>query len=235
MENQILNSPISQSKNPVLLSSRMQLSNDKDQKIYDSTEIKIAQNQNQLSSSNRTLNSEKGNSQINLSNPLDVNEQDLTLLTSKFNYCILCRMIPLISNILPCFSHLYIVSSKGSTHDFDSSRFVEVKNQIDKMPLKYIQLHLSEKDKLEWDKAITIIDKLFKKKEFGICGYNSYSYIASILNEIQFNGRNNYSMKDIFYIYIKESKYISNKGIIFNYLALLIIVIVIILLAIIAS
>ena len=41
--------------------------NDKDQKIYDSTEIKIAQNQNQLSSSNRTLNSEKGNSQINLS------------------------------------------------------------------------------------------------------------------------------------------------------------------------
>ena len=235
MENQILNSPISQSKNPVILSSRIQLTNDRDQKIHDSTEIKIVQNQNQLSSVNRTLNSEKGNSEMSLSNPIEVNEQDLSLLTSKFNYCILCRMIPIISNILPCFSHLYIVSSKGNTHDFDSSRFIEVKHQIDKMPLKYIQLHLTDKDKLEWDKAIMIIDKIFRKKEFGICGNNSYSYVASLLNEIQFNGRNNYTMKDVFYIYIKESKYISNKGIIFNYLTLLIIVIVIILLAILTN
>ena len=76
------------------------------------------------------------------------------------------------------------------------------------------------------------IDKIFQKKEFGICGNNSYSYIASFLNEIQYNGRNNYTEKDIFFIYIKEyikeSKYISSKGVIFNYLTLIIIAILII-------
>ena len=72
------------------------------------------------------------------------------------------------------------------------------------------------------------IDKIFQKKEFGICGNNSYSYIASFLNEIQYNGRNNYTEKDIFFIYIKESKYISSKGVIFNYLTLIIIAMLII-------
>jgi hypothetical protein len=234
MENQIINSPLSQSKqNPALISSRQELSNEKSPKIYDSVEIKINQNPNL--SSNRILNSEKGNFQTNISTQRDIIDQDLIIISSNYSFCIFCRMIPLISNLFPCFSHLYIISSKGSTHDFDSSRFVEVKNKIDKLPLKYIQLHLTEKDKLEWDRAIMKIDKIFQKKEFGICGNNSYSYIASFLNEIQYNGRNNYTEKDIFSIYIKESKYISSKGVIFNYLTLIIIAILIIIIIILSA
>ena len=234
MEKKIIESPISQSiVNPALISSREKLSNEKDQKIYDSIENQL--NQNKITSSNRTFSSEKGNYQIEILSKRDTNDQDIILLNSKYNFCIFCKMIPLISNIFPFFTHLYIVNSKGSTHDFDSSRFIEIKNKIDKLPIKYIKLNLTEKDKLVWDNAILKIDKFFSKKEFGICGNNSYFYIASLLNEINYNGRNNYTIKDIFYIYIKESKYFSYKGIIFNYLTLIIIAIIIIIIIVLNS
>ena len=219
-ENEIINNI---SSSPETISKR---DNSEKQK-YKIHEL-INQSSQETSKTVNTNRIDEGHFQINLSSQRDIIDKEVLLTTSKYSFCIFIRMIPLISNFFPFIGHLYIVSSKGSTHDFDSSKFVEVKDYIQKPPVKFIQLKLSEKDKIEWDKAIHKIDKIFRKKEFTLCANNSYFYVASLLNEIKYKGRNNYNNKDIFFMSIKESKYTSYTSIFFNYILLFILIIIII-------
>ena len=118
-ENEIINNI---SSSPETISKRNYLENQKF-KIHEL----INQSSQETSKTVNTNRIDEGHFQINLSSQRDIIDKEVLLTTSKYSFCIFIRMIPLISNFFPFIGHLYIVSSKGSTHDFDSSKFVDVK------------------------------------------------------------------------------------------------------------
>ncbi len=148
------------------------------------------------------------NSQFN-DNIVEIKENNLRDKIIKYSYCIIWERIPLFSLIFPFYGHLIILNSQGNTYNFGLSKYIEIKREYYGIPIKIIDFNFDDKEKSLWDMAIINATKIFKKKEFSFCGYNSYSFLAEILNNIEYKNKKNYTQYDIFWLIIKEGKFIS--------------------------
>ena len=128
---------------------------------------------------------------------------------SIYKYCITWSHIPLITFLFPFIGHCSIVNSYGFIHDFDSSNFIKIYNENENGFSKIVYLNLDDNQKKIWDNVIEKIDKNYKKKSFSMCGNNSFKYISNILNNIEYKVKKNYTKCDIFWLIIKEGKFIS--------------------------
>ena len=128
---------------------------------------------------------------------------------SKYKYCIIWSHIPLITFLMPFVGHSSIVNSYGFIHDFQSSYFIQIYNEEENGFCKIVYLNLNDSQKLIWDNIIEQIDKVYQKKSFSFCGNNSFKYISNILSIIEYKNKKNYTQYDIFWLIIKEGKFIS--------------------------
>ena len=147
---------------------------------------------------------------------------------SIYKYCITWSHIPLITFLFPFIGHCSIVNSYGFIHDFDSSNFIKIYNENENGFSKIVYLNLDDNQKKIWDNVIEKIDKNYKKKSFSMCGNNSFKYISNILNNIEYKVKKNYTKCDIFWLIIKEGKFISKCDLFKTYFGLIIIVFIVV-------
>ena len=164
-------------------------------------------------------------------NKLPEKKNDLFLINNNnsiYKYCITWSHIPLITFLFPFIGHCSIVNSYGFIHDFDSSNFIKIYNENENGFSKIVYLNLDDNQKKIWDNVIEKIDKNYKKKSFSMCGNNSFKYISNILNNIEYKGKKNYTKCDIFWLIIKEGKFISKCHLFKTYFGLIIIVFIVV-------
>ena len=145
----------------------------------------------------------------------------------RFPYCIVWTPLPLITSLIPCIGHTGICSSNGITHDFAGSFVVGVDNLSFGKTHKYVQLDPNETEKRKWDEAIKQGDIKFNKEEHNLLSNNCHSHCAYVLNQLNYKGRSNYTMVDVFLMVNTKSKYVSYKHVIKTYITFAIICIIV--------
>jgi hypothetical protein len=144
----------------------------------------------------------------------------------RFPYCIVWTPLPLITSLIPCIGHTGICSSEGITHDFAGSYVVGVDNLSFGETHKYVQLEPNENEKQKWDEAIKRGDIKFNKEEHNLLTNNCHSHCAYVLNQMNYKGRSNYTMVDIFLMVNSKSRYVSYIHVIKTYIMFVIICII---------
>ena len=128
----------------------------------------------------------------------------------RFPYSIVWSPIPCISWIIPIIGHVGICNSEGIIYDFGSPPYyVSVDDMIFGNPTKVFTLELTPKEMVEYDNIIELGKKSYDQLFYSIFINNSHSFIAKILNDLNYKGRSDYNMIDIWWIFLTKSKYIS--------------------------
>ena len=175
-------------------------------------------NSNQYSISGNITNEQ--NSEVIL-------KKEINLKSSHFPYCIVWTPIPLITYLFPSIGHTGIGTSTGIIHDFAGSFFVGVDDFAFGKPTKYIQLKLTEQEKYNWDRAIEKGDNKYNMEEHNIFINNCHSHVAYVLNQLNYRGKNNYNMVNIWWMLIAKGKYVSFCGFFKTYIGFLIIILIV--------
>ena len=148
----------------------------------------------------------------------------------RYPYCIVWTPIPCISWLIPSIGHAGICNSEGIIHDFAAPYYISVDNMAFGYPTKAVILELTRKEFLEYDKAVEYGKNCYKKLEYDFFTNNCHSFIATVLNKLQYKGRSNYTMVDVWWILTTKSKYLSWIDLIKSYYGFLIVIISIFLL-----
>lgn len=135
----------------------------------------------------------------------------------RYPYCIVWTQIPMLSYIMPCIGHTGIGNTNGIIYDFAGSFTVSVNDMAFGNPLKYVKLNLNEEEKRLFDSSILDITEQYKKKEHQYCGDNCHTFVAEILNKINYKGKNDYTKESVFNLVNCHSEYISCTACIKNY------------------
>jgi hypothetical protein len=69
-----------------------------------------------------------------------------------------------------------LIRSNGVIHDFAGSETISVDNFTFGEPHKYVQLALTEEEKIKWDEAVKSSDLKFSKED-----HNLFLYFQSLL------------------------------------------------------
>ena len=155
----------------------------------------------------------------------------ITKIDPKKNYfpfCIVWTPIPILTYVIPNIGHSGIATSKGIIHDFPGSYTIGKGDFAFGEPTKFMQLFLSNDEKKLYDFAIEKGDKKFIGEEHKLFSNNCHSHVAYILNEFNYKGRNDYNMVSVWWMLIKEGKYVSFCGFVKTYCGFGILILVIV-------
>ena len=128
---------------------------------------------------------------------------------NRYPYCIVWAPIPFLTYLIPCIGHVGIATSEGIIHDFAGSFYVSIDDFSFGKPTKYLKLDLNDKERYEYDKAILKGHNKFIFEKHNLFWNNCHNHVAYILNQLNYKGRNDYNMIDVWWILIKKGKYIS--------------------------
>ena len=149
----------------------------------------------------------------------------LTLKSNKINpqknrypYCIVWAPIPFLTYLIPCIGHVGIANSEGIIYDFAGTYYVSIDDFSFGKPTKYIQLDLTDKERYEYDKAIQNGYNKYKLEIYNLLRNNCHSHVSYVLNQLNYRGKNNYNMFDIWLLLIEKGKYISFLSFIKTYI-----------------
>lgn len=149
----------------------------------------------------------------------------------RYPYSIVWTPLPVISWILPLIGHTGIANSQGVIHDFGGSYYIAEDNFTFGRPTKYLRLEPSKAQACGWDDAIQASACRFRKRQHNIIMNNCHDHVADTLNEMKYDGRQDYNQFDIFLMMTLQSKYVSFKGFLYQwgiFIVLLIILITVI-------
>ena len=127
----------------------------------------------------------------------------------RYPYCLVWTPIPCISWFIPSIGHAGICNSEGVIHDFAGPYCVSVDNMAFGNPTKFVILELSQKEFVEYDKAVEYGKKCYNKLSYDFFTNNCHSFIASVLNNLNYKGKRNYNMVNVWWILSTKSKYIT--------------------------
>ena len=212
-----------------------EMNNKKNIKINETNSLKLnkVNNQNNLILSPHINNNTgkvfdvSGPNTKNITIQKSKEDREINIKSSRFPYCIVWTPIPIITYICPSIGHTGIGTSTGVIHDFAASFYVAVDNFAFGKPTKYIKLELSEQEKYNWDTAIKKGDNKYNLQEHNLCTNNCHSHVAYILNQLNYKGKNNYNMLNIWWMLVVKGKYISCCGFFKTYLGFFIILLII--------
>ena len=146
---------------------------------------------------------------------------------SRYPYCIVWSPIPFLTYIIPCIGYVGIANSEGIIHDFSTSFFINIDDFIFGKPTKYYQLELTNKEEYEFDNAIKKGDIQFNSLRHNIFWNNCHNHVAYVLNQLNYKGKSNYNIVDIWWLLILKGKYISFWAFIKTYLGFFIFLLII--------
>ena len=144
----------------------------------------------------------------------------------RYPFCIVWTPIPCISWFLPCIGHSGACESNGIIHDFSGPYYVSTDDMAFGNPTKFVILELTQKEFNEYDKALEAAINKYSKMDYNFFTNNCHSFVAEFLNKLNYKGRSNYNMVDVWWILCTKSKYLSWGSFIKTYIGTLIILIV---------
>lgn len=130
----------------------------------------------------------------------------------RYPFSIVWTPLPVISWFFPLIGHTGIADSEGIIHDFGGSYYIAVDNFTFGRPTKYLKLDSSKVQACEWDEAIRVSADRFKERQHNIIMNNCHDHVADTLNELKYNGRNDYSQFDVFLMMTLKSSYVNTRG-----------------------
>jgi len=68
---------------------------------------------------------------------------------------------------------------------------------------------LDIKEAVKYDSSVLKADKIYSEMMHNICCNNCHSHVARALNKYQYRGRSDYTMIDVWWLTITQSKYVS--------------------------
>ena len=145
-------------------------------------------------------------------------------IKQRYPYCIVWTPLPCISWFFPSIGHVGICDSEGIIYDFAGPYFVSIDNMTFGNPTKYVSLELNQKQINEYDKMIEESRNNYEKQMYNLITNNCHSFVANVLNRINYKGRNNYSMFDIWWFFSTKSKYLSWIDLLKSYSGFIVIV-----------
>jgi transmembrane protein 222 len=148
-------------------------------------------------------------------------------LNDRFPYCIVWTTLPCISWFLPMIGHTGIGSSKGIIYDFAGPYTVNENDLAFGKTIKFVKLDPSKvKADKNWDRSIALANEEYSKRIHNLFCDNCHSHVARALNEMEYDGKTNWTMFSVFFLTILSSKYISASGILKTYFPFLILLMI---------
>lgn len=148
----------------------------------------------------------------------------------RYPYSIVWTPLPLITWLFPIIGHTGIADSEGVIHDFGGSYYIAIDNFTFGHPTKVLKLDPSKAQSRDWNDAIQASADRFKRQQHQLVLNNCHSHVADTLNEMKYNGRDNYTQVDVFLMMTLQSRYVSFKGFLLQWGVFLSFLLVIILL-----
>lgn len=148
----------------------------------------------------------------------------------RYPFSIVWTPLPIISWFIPLIGHTGIADSEGIIHDFGGSYYIAVDNFTFGRPTKYLRLDPSKVQASNWDDAIQASANRFCERQHNIITNNCHDHVADTLNEMKYNGRNDYNQMDVFRMMTLHSKYTSFKGFLYQWGIFILVLIIVILL-----
>ena len=133
----------------------------------------------------------------------------IDIFKQRYPYCIVWTPIPCISWLLSSIGHAGICNSKGVIFDFAGPYFVSVDDMAFGNPTKCAILQLTQKQFYEYDRALELGRKSYNKMDYNFFTNNCHSFIANVLNNLKYKGRDNYNMVDVWWMFFTKSKYLT--------------------------
>ena len=135
----------------------------------------------------------------------------------RFPLSIVWTPLPCLTQLIPVIGHTGIGDSKGVLHDFAGPYYVSIDDLAFGETHKYVTLELDGITPEQYDKAIAEADKIYNKRMHNIFCDNCHSHVARVLNILEYKGRKNYTMIDIWWMCLVNSKYVSVAHIFYTY------------------
>lgn len=118
----------------------------------------------------------------------------------------------MITCLLPLIGHTGIANTEGIIHDFGGSNYIAVDNFTFGRPTKILKLDPSKAKARDWNDAILVSANRFCGRKHNIITNNCHSHVADTLNEMKYDGKNNYTQLDVFLMMTLHSEYVGLKG-----------------------
>ena len=145
----------------------------------------------------------------------------------RYPYCIVWTPIPFVTCFFPFVGHIGICESNGIIHDFGGSYNISIDNMTFGFPTKIVLLKLTEKEFDKYDKAIFDATDQYNKMSYNCLTNNCHSFVAQVLNNFEYKGKNDYTINDVFGMVITKSKYLSWTDMFKSYSGFIVILIMI--------
>ena len=113
--------------------------------------------------------------------------------------------------------HTGIGDSKGIIHDFAGPYHVSIDDFAFGETYKYVLLELEGVTPLQYDEAIRKADIIYGKRMHNLFCDNCHSHVARVLNILEYKGRTNYTMIDVWWWCLVKSKYVSWLHILYSW------------------
>ena len=76
-------------------------------------------------------------------------------------------------------------------------------------PYEYAFLEPKENERIKWDQSIDKVVNKYRRMNYSFFYNNCHSYCCEVLNEIKYNGKNNYGMISVWCLVVTKGKYLS--------------------------
>ena len=146
---------------------------------------------------------------------------------SRFPYCIVWTPLPMISWFIPFIGHMGIAYSNGVIRDFAGPYHVSEDNMAFGKPTRILRLNpnkVKSHDGTSFDSAITKASEIYKGRMHNICCDNCHSHVATALDFMRYDDRNDWNMVKLCFLMLFKGKWVSFGRMVYSLLPFLIVV-----------
>jgi transmembrane protein 222 len=111
--------------------------------------------------------------------------------------------------------------SDGVIHDFAGPYTITIDDLAFGETHKYVPLDVKEPQR--YDTSVMKADKIYSEMMHNICCNNCHSHVARAMNKYQYRGRTDYTMIDVWWLTITQSRYVSWGHLVKSYIGFVII------------
>ena len=111
--------------------------------------------------------------------------------------------------IFPWVGHIGIGDIGGMIHDFNRSNFISVNEFMIGQTHKFTQLDLQGYTQEEYTRALNKTNNKFRGMRHLSFWNNSHVYVADFLNNLEYKGKTNWTMFDVWWLTWLKGKYCS--------------------------
>ena len=145
----------------------------------------------------------------------------------KFPFCLVWTPIPMVTWFFPSIGHVGIGKSDGIIRDYYCNQMVGSTCLAFGDPTKYVKLKMDGREVADYDKAIQKAVTDYEELDYDFFLNNCHSFVARCLNHLKYNGKNNYNMVSVWWMFLLRGRYVNCKRFLKTYCGFFVIVLII--------